>query len=59
MIFLMLKLNQKKFFQIMGNIQSNPDRNPLDCAIWSVLENKTNATSHPNSGLLNITIEKE
>ena len=26
----------------------SPDLNPLDYAIWCVLENKTNATSHPN-----------
>ncbi len=26
------------------------DLNPLDYAIWGVLENKTNATSHPNIG---------
>ncbi len=28
----------------------SPDLNPLDYAIWGVLENKTNATSHPNIG---------
>ena len=27
---------------------SSPDLNPLDYAVWNVLENKTNATSHPN-----------
>ena len=31
---------------------------PLDYAIWSILENKTNATSHPNIGSLK-TIEEE
>ena len=33
---------------------SSPDLNPprLDCATWVVLENKTNATSHPNIGSL-------
>ena len=30
--------------------------NPLDYAIWSVLENKTNATSHRNIGSLNSAI---
>ena len=36
-----------------------PDRNSLDCAIWGVLENKTNETSHPYIGLLKTAIEKE
>ena len=30
----------------------SPDLNPLDYVIWGVLKNKTNATSHPNIGLL-------
>ena len=30
-----------------------------DDAIWGVLENKTNATSHPNIGSLKTAIEKE
>ena len=33
--------------------------NPLDYAIWGVLENKTNATSHSNIGLLKTAIEEE
>ena len=37
----------------------NPDHKPLDYAIWGVLENKTNATSHPNIGSLKIAIEEE
>ena len=37
----------------------SPDRNPLDYAIWSILENKTNATSHPNIGSLKTPIEEE
>ena len=37
----------------------NPDLIPLDYAIWGVLENKTNATSHPNIGLLKAPIEVE
>ena len=38
----------------------NPDLNPLDNAIWGVLETKTNATSHPNIGSFNKTaIEEE
>ena len=30
----------------------SPDPNPFDYAIWVVLENKPNATSHPNIGSL-------
>ena len=37
----------------------SPNHNPLDYTIWSVLENKTNATSHPNIGSLKTAIEKE
>ena len=33
------------------------DLNPLDYAIWSILENKTNTTSHPNIGSLKTSIE--
>ena len=31
----------------------------LDCSIWGVLENKTNATFHPNIASLQIAIEEE
>ena len=37
----------------------SPDLNPLHDAIWGVLENKTNATSHPNICSLKTTIEDE
>ena len=33
--------------------------NLLDCAIWSVLENKTNAPSHSNICSLKTAIEEE
>ena len=33
--------------------------NPLDYAIWSVFENKTNAIFHPNIGSLKTDIEEE
>ena len=36
----------------------SPDRNPIDYAIWGVLENQTNTTSYPNIGLLKIAIEE-
>ena len=39
--------------------QSSPDLNALDYAICGVLENKTNATSHPNNGSLKTAIEEE
>ena len=38
---------------------SSPDYNTLNYAVWGVLENKTNATSHPNNGSLKIAIEEE
>ena len=37
----------------------SPDLNPLDYALWGVLLNKTNATSHPNNGSLKTVTEKE
>ena len=37
----------------------SPVVNPLDYAIYGILENKTNATSHPNIGSLKIAIEEE
>ena len=37
----------------------SPELNPLDYAIWGILEKKTNATSHPNIGLLKAAIEEE
>ena len=36
---------------------SSPNHNPLDYAIWGVLENK-NATSHLNISLVKIATEK-
>ena len=39
--------------------ESSLDLNPLDYALWGVLENKTNVTSHPNIGLLKTAIEVE
>ena len=38
---------------------SSPDLNSLDYAIWGILGNKTNATSHSNISLLETAIEKE
>ena len=38
---------------------SSPDLNPLDYTIWGVLENKTNATSHPNTGSFKNAIGEE
>ena len=37
----------------------SPDFNSFDYAIWDVLENKTNATSHPNIGSLKTAIKEE
>ena len=41
------------------NITLSPDSNHLDYAIWGVLENKTNATSHPNIGSRKTAIEEK
>ena len=52
----------KKFSEITGVslwAPSSPDPNLLDYAIWDILENKTNATSHPNIGSLKTAIEEE
>ena len=41
----------KKISEIIGVSfwpPSSVDLAPLDYAIWGILENKTNATSHPN-----------
>ena len=37
----------------------SPDLNPLDYVILGVLENKTNATSHPNIGFIITAINEE
>ena len=37
----------------------SPDPNPLEYTIWNILENKTNASSHPNIGLLKTAITEE
>ena len=45
----------KKISEIIGVslwFSSSPHLNPLDYAIWSILENKTNVISHPNIGSL-------
>ena len=34
-----------------------PDHNLPDYAIWDILENKTNATRHPNIGSLKTEVE--
>ena len=37
----------------------SPDHNPLDYAIWGILENKTTAVSHQNIGSFQTAIEEE
>ena len=52
----------QKFQEITGVSlwpQSSLDLNPLDYALWGILKNKTNATSHPNIGSLKTSIEEE
>ena len=52
-----LKIHEKT---VRTAIKQNlsPDLNPLDYIIWGVLENKVNATSHPNIGSLKTAIEE-
>ena len=48
-------VTKPKFSEIIGVSlwpPSSPDHNPLDYAIWGVLENKKNATPPPNIGSL-------
>ena len=55
-IYDLLKSESKpKYSEIIGI----PDLNSLDYSIWGVLENKTNATSHPNIGSFKTNIEEE
>ena len=56
------KTKPKKFSEIIGVSlwpPSTQDHNSLDYTIWEFLENKTNATSHPNIGSLKTAIEEE
>ena len=39
--------------------QSSLDLNPLDYAMWGILEDKTNAISHPSIGSLKTTFLEE
>ena len=62
MICLTPKPNQKSISEIIDISlcpPSSPDHNHLDYAIWGVLENKTNATSHLNIGLFKTAFEEE
>ena len=63
MISLTPKSSRKKknseIIEVPSWLPSSPDRKPLDYAIWRVLENQINATSHPNIGSLKSATEKE
>ena len=50
---------QEKTVRTTIKLDLSPDLNPLDFAIWDVLETKSNATFHPNIGLLTPAIEEE
>ena len=55
-------MNWKSITKLWGqqlNKKISPDVNPLDYAIWGILENKTNPISHLNIGLLKTAIEEE
>ena len=59
-IYDLLKTKLKKISEIIGVYlwpPSSPDHNPFDYIIWGILENKTNATFHPNIGSLKTAIE--
>ena len=53
--------NELKVYKETVRTAIKQDLSPdsLDYTIWGVLENKTNATSHPNMGLLKAAIEEE
>ena len=51
--------DQEKTVKTANKQDLSPDLYLLDYAIWGILENKTNATSHPNIGSLKTTIEEE
>ena len=46
------KSTKKKTMSTVIKQDFIPDLNPLDYAKWSVFDNKTNASYHPNIGLL-------
>ena len=51
---------KKKNSEIIGislRATSSSDYNPINYAIWGVLENKANATSHPNIRSLKTVID--
>ena len=51
---------QAKKSEIIGvSLSPSPNLNSLDYAIWGFLENKTNASSHPNIGSLKTAIEEK
>lgn len=38
---------------------SSPDANPLDYAVWGIMDSKARATPHPNVDSLNASIRRE
>ncbi|XP_014780575.1 uncharacterized protein LOC106876512 [Octopus bimaculoides] len=53
------KSNFSKFLESCFWLPSSPDLNPLDYAIWGVLEHATNRTLHSNVDSLKDTIKEE
>ena len=53
-----LKIYEKTLRRAIKQNKSQ-DLNPLNYVIWGVLENKTNATSHPNIGSLKTSIKED
>ena len=54
----MLKVNEKSVRTAIKE-DLGLGRNPLDYAVWGVLENKANTISHQNIGSLKTVIEEE
>ena len=52
------KTKTKKISKIIG-VSLWPLSTPLDYAVWGILENKTNATSHQNISFPKVSIEEE
>ena len=48
-----------KWLEFLYDLHQGQNFNPIDYAIWGILENKTNAIIHPNIYSLNIAFEEE
>ena len=53
------KPKNSKIIGVSSWLPSIPDLNPLNYALWGILENKTNAPSHVNIDSLKTAIEED